>query len=144
MSKVEQQRYTIHHLSYSSFLEENHEAKVASRRNESQQSRRGPSLEVMQFWGMLSTDTTLPTDSHMKSSETGYKFETLSTLPASWGETSRDYIEHREEEVVNNKAQYCSVVRTGIGKTILCLGGEVDASVSLCIHVTPETSFTNP
>ncbi len=30
--------------------------------------------------------------------------------------------------VVSNKAQYCSVVRTGIGKTVLCLGGEVDAS----------------
>lgn len=30
--------------------------------------------------------------------------------------------------VVSNKAQYCSVVRTGIGKAILCLGGEVDAS----------------
>lgn len=57
----------------------------------------------------------------------GYKFETLATLPAPWGETSRDYIEGREKEVVNNKAQYCSVVRTGVGKTILCLGGEVDA-----------------
>lgn len=40
---------------------------------------------------------------------------------------SRDAIENRENEVVSNKAQYCSVVRTGIGKTILCLGGEVDA-----------------
>lgn len=41
---------------------------------------------------------------------------------------SRDEIENRENEVVNNKEQYCSVVRTGIGKTVLCLGGEVDAS----------------
>lgn len=57
----------------------------------------------------------------------GYKFETLATLPAPWGETSREYIEGREQEVVNNKAQYCSVVRTGLGKTVLCLGGEVDA-----------------
>jgi RAT1-interacting protein len=32
--------------------------------------------------------------------------------------------------VVSNEAQYCSVVRTGIGKTILCLGGEVDARTS--------------
>lgn len=61
----------------------------------------------------------------------GYKFETLSTLPAPWGETSREYIENRENEVVNNEAQYCSVVRTGIGKTVLCLGGEVDASMYL-------------
>jgi len=58
----------------------------------------------------------------------GYKFETLSTLPATWDETSRDYIESREDHVVNNKEQYCSVVRTGIGKAVLCLGGEVDAS----------------
>jgi RAT1-interacting protein len=57
----------------------------------------------------------------------GYKFETLATLPRPWAEVSRDYIENRENQVVNNKAQYCSVVRTGIGKTILCLGGEVDA-----------------
>jgi RAT1-interacting protein len=61
----------------------------------------------------------------------GYKFETLSTLPATWGETSREYIENRDKEVVSNKAQYCSVVRTGIGKTILCIGGEVDAGMWL-------------
>lgn len=61
----------------------------------------------------------------------GYKFETLATLPAPWGETSREYIEDRENEVVSNKAQYCSVVRTGLGKTILCLGGEVDAGEQL-------------
>lgn len=67
----------------------------------------------------LSTDT----------AGSGYKFETLSTLPAPWGETSREYIENRENEVVNNEAQYCSVVRTGIGQTVLCLGGEVDASM---------------
>ena len=33
--------------------------------------------------------------------------------------------------VVNNNAQYCSVVRTGIGKTKLVIGGEVDASKPL-------------
>lgn len=59
----------------------------------------------------------------------GYKFETLSTLPAPWGEVDRDFIESRDTHVVNNKAQYCSVVRTGVGKTVLCLGGEVDASM---------------
>ncbi|KAL9015354.1 MAG: hypothetical protein Q9173_000035 [Seirophora scorigena] len=56
-----------------------------------------------------------------------YKFETLSLLPAPWAETSRDYIESREDLVVNNDAQYCSVVITGIGKSKLVLGGEVDA-----------------
>lgn len=60
----------------------------------------------------------------------GYKFETLATLPKTWDETSRDYIENRENLTVCNKEQYCSVVRTGIGKTIMCLGGEVDASTS--------------
>ncbi|GKT58730.1 rai1 protein [Colletotrichum tofieldiae] len=59
--------------------------------------------------------------------ETGYKFETLATLPAPWGDTPREYIEDRDGEVVNNKAQYCSVVRTGIGQTVICIGGEVDA-----------------
>ncbi|KAF4595004.1 protein rai1 [Ophiocordyceps camponoti-floridani] len=91
------------------FIEEHHEYKMATRRQEAQRPRRmnGPPMEVMQFWG--------------------YKFETLATIPAPWGETSREYIEGRENQVVNNKEQYCSVVRTGIGNTILCLGGEVDA-----------------
>ncbi|KAM3466026.1 hypothetical protein MY5147_005146 [Beauveria neobassiana] len=90
------------------FIEENNAYKVASRRNEGQNRRRhGPPLEVMQFWG--------------------YKFETLATIPAPWGDTERSVIEGREDAVVNNKAQYCSVVRTGIGRSILCLGGEVDA-----------------
>ncbi|ORY71622.1 RAI1 like PD-XK nuclease-domain-containing protein [Pseudomassariella vexata] len=100
-----------------SFIEENHEYKQASmkeqRKQQKKQAKRGGqsqpqfSPDVMSFWG--------------------YKFETLSTLPATWAETSRDYIESRDEQVVSNKAQYCSVVRTGFGKTIMCLGGEVDA-----------------
>lgn len=57
----------------------------------------------------------------------GYKFETLSLIPHPWAETSRDYIENRENEIVNNYAQYCSVVKTGIGKSKMILGGEVDA-----------------
>ncbi|TIC99619.1 Decapping nuclease RAI1 [Colletotrichum higginsianum] len=90
------------------FIEENHEYKVASQKQQNAQQRRGPiPPEVMQFWG--------------------YKFETLATLPAPWGDTSREYIDNRIEEVVNNKAQYCSVVRTGIGPTVICIGGEVDA-----------------
>ncbi|KAL8791453.1 MAG: hypothetical protein Q9213_000069 [Squamulea squamosa] len=59
--------------------------------------------------------------------QVGYYFETLSLLPNTWAETSRDYIEGREDLVVNNYAQYCSIVRTGIGKSRLVLGGEVDA-----------------
>ena len=49
-------------------------------------------------------------------------------LPDQWHRTSRDFIESRETLVVDNHAQYCSVVKTGIGKTRLILGGEVDAS----------------
>ncbi|KAH0548175.1 hypothetical protein GP486_008104 [Trichoglossum hirsutum] len=56
-----------------------------------------------------------------------YKFETLSLMPGTWDATPRDYIEGREDHVVNNSAQYCSVVRTGIGKSKLVIGGEVDA-----------------
>ena len=57
----------------------------------------------------------------------GYKFETLSTLPRPLAECSREEVEEREDEVVNNYAQYCSVVRTGIGDHSIIIGGEVDA-----------------
>ncbi|KAI4127831.1 MAG: hypothetical protein LQ338_003011 [Usnochroma carphineum] len=91
------------------FIEENHAYKLQSRQAQhSQVSNPGAaSQNLMSYWG--------------------YKFETLSLLPAPWAETSRDYIEGREDLVVNNKAQYCSVVKTGIGKSRLILGGEVDA-----------------
>lgn len=48
-------------------------------------------------------------------------------MPTPWDSTSRDYIEGREDLVVSNHAQYCSVVKTGIGKAKMILGGEVDA-----------------
>ncbi|KAI2641865.1 RAI1-domain-containing protein [Hypomontagnella submonticulosa] len=92
------------------FIEENHAYKEATREEQQrkQQPRRGqPPPEVMTYWG--------------------YKFETLCCLPRPWGEVTRDFIENRDKEIVSNKAQYCSVVRTGLGKTTMCLGGEVDA-----------------
>ncbi|KAI0119176.1 protein RAI1 [Daldinia grandis] len=93
------------------FIEENFAYGQAKQQEQRQQqmSRRGQqfSPDVMTYWG--------------------YKFETLSCLPRPWGEVHREIIESRDEEIVNNKAQYCSVVRTGIGKTVMCLGGEVDA-----------------
>ncbi|KAI6382271.1 decapping endonuclease targeting mRNA [Pyricularia grisea] len=90
------------------FIEEDHASRMESKKAQDSEPWKSPiPREVMTFWG--------------------YKFETLSTIPKPWGETSRDYIEGREQEPTNNKEQYCSVVRTGIGKTILCLGGEVDA-----------------
>ncbi|KAI9660289.1 MAG: decapping endonuclease targeting mRNA [Trizodia sp. TS-e1964] len=57
----------------------------------------------------------------------GYKFETLSLLPDTWAATPRDYIENRENKIVDNHAQYCSVVKTQIGSSKLIIGGEVDA-----------------
>ncbi|EME43465.1 hypothetical protein DOTSEDRAFT_174304 [Dothistroma septosporum NZE10] len=59
----------------------------------------------------------------------GYKFETLATLPRPWADCGREEIENREFEVVSNYAQYCSVVRTGIGNHSIVIGGEVDAVI---------------
>jgi RAT1-interacting protein len=49
-------------------------------------------------------------------------------LPHSWHECTREQIEKRNEHVVDNYAQYCSVAKTAIGGVELILGGEVDAS----------------
>ncbi|KAL8822154.1 MAG: hypothetical protein Q9191_007106, partial [Dirinaria sp. TL-2023a] len=91
------------------FIEENHSHKLESKAAQnSQPSRYGaPSQEMMSYWG--------------------YKFETLSLIPDTWAATTREYIENRENEVVNNHAQYCSIVKTGIGKARMIIGGEVDA-----------------
>lgn len=51
-------------------------------------------------------------------------------LNEPWDPTPRREIENREELIVNNNAQYCSVVRTAIGRARLVIGGEVDASMS--------------
>lgn len=91
------------------FLEENHSYKLTSQARQSQQVTQPGrcSQDMMSYWG--------------------YKFETLCLLPSTWANTPREYIENRENEIVNNYAQYCSVVRTGIGKHVMVLGGEVDA-----------------
>ncbi|KAI9832083.1 MAG: decapping endonuclease targeting mRNA [Phylliscum demangeonii] len=96
-----------------SFIEENHAFKLAQHEAQVRQPvpPGTPSQDLMSFWG----------------NNKGYKFETLSLMPAPWAETSRDFIEGREEHVVNNHAQYCCVVRTGLGGTSVILGGEVDA-----------------
>ncbi|KAA8563743.1 hypothetical protein EYC84_011761 [Monilinia fructicola] len=91
------------------FIEEDHQYKVNSRARQDarQQPRPGrPSGDAMSFWG--------------------YKFETLCLMPNPWSETSRDYIENRDSEIVNNHAQYCSIVKTKIGSNVLVIGGEVD------------------
>lgn len=43
-----------------------------------------------------------------------------------WAESTREEIDSRDKDIVNNNEQYCSVVRTGIGSTSLVLAGEVD------------------
>ncbi|KAE8351182.1 RAI1-domain-containing protein [Aspergillus coremiiformis] len=93
----------------SSFVEEyNHYKNQQKQRQQNQRTSPGmPSQELMAYWG--------------------YKFETLSLLDQPWDSTTREEIESREQLVVNNNAQYCSVVRTGIGKARLVIGGEVDA-----------------
>ncbi|EXJ91349.1 hypothetical protein A1O1_04461 [Capronia coronata CBS 617.96] len=91
------------------FIEENHNKKIASRQEQfSTPARPGAmSQDIMSFWG--------------------YKFETVSLLPEPWSETPREYIDSREDEIVSNYAQYCSIVRTGFGKVKMIIGGEVDA-----------------
>jgi RAT1-interacting protein len=125
-----------------SFLEENHSYKLNSQAKQSQQvSQPGrPSQDMMSFWGKWYSGFQMTG----MLTEEGYKFETLCLMPSIWAETSRDYIENRENEIVNNHAQYCSVVKTGIGNTVMVLGGEVDAGKflsSLCNMALTSTSM---
>jgi hypothetical protein len=96
----------------SRFIEENKSYKIASQERQSQQvSQPGrPSQDMMSFWGKIS----MPSILSISLTFSGYKFETLCLLPATWADTPREYIENRENEVVNNYAQYCSVVKTGM------------------------------
>ncbi|KAI2791616.1 Decapping nuclease rai1 [Penicillium oxalicum] len=91
------------------FIEENNAYK--NRQKQVQKNQRMPpgmaSQELMMYWG--------------------YKFEALSVLRKPWDETPRAEIEARQDQVVNNSAQYCSVVKTGMGHVRMVLGGEVDA-----------------
>ncbi|KAJ9651455.1 decapping endonuclease targeting mRNA [Neophaeococcomyces mojaviensis] len=91
------------------FIEENHGKKLASR--EAQYStgavRGAMSQDLMSYWG--------------------YKFESISLLEKHWCYSERAEIEGREDAQVSNYAQYCSIVRTGFGKSKMVIGGEVDA-----------------
>jgi len=57
----------------------------------------------------------------------GYKFEEISTLPGNPSDFSSEVIESRDQNVVNNEEQFCSIVKTGFGDVRLIIGGEVDA-----------------
>lgn len=83
---------------------------------------------MMSYWGRVSIDLNAASFIDVI---LGYKFETLCLIPDKWDAVSRDYIENRDQEVVNNNAQYCSVVRTGIGNASIIIGGEVDAGMSI-------------
>lgn len=76
----------------------------------------------MQYWGRLN----LVTSTSISLTDAGYKFENVSVLKKPWGECTREEIDTRDNEIVNNNEQYCSIVRTGIGSTSLILAGEVD------------------
>src|SRR5271155_5559247 len=56
----------------------------------------------------------------------GYKFEELSTLSKTWDESTRQEIESRTENIVDNFQQYCSIVKTQLGSSTIVMGGEVD------------------
>lgn len=56
----------------------------------------------------------------------GYKFEELSTLDKTCDESTRQEIETRNKNVVDNIQQYCSIVKTQLGSSSIIMGGEVD------------------
>ncbi|CAG8072727.1 unnamed protein product [Penicillium olsonii] len=109
------------------FIEENNEYK--NQQKEIQRKRGSPPgmapQELMMYWGM-EIPVKVPS-AYVLIENPGYKFENLAVLRKTWDESTREEIEGREDDIVNNAAQYCSVVRTGIGNTRMVLGGEVDA-----------------
>jgi RAT1-interacting protein len=110
------------------YIEENHASKAADiksqRDNSRNNSRRGPSQEMMQYWGTVANKIIRNAS---LTNKPGYKFEAVSLLRTPWAEATREEIENRDAKPVNNEAQYCSIATTGIGSTSLILGGEVDA-----------------
>ena len=96
--------YNITYYQGTIYIEEDHKYKLQTR----SQDRQGNSQQdVQSFWG--------------------YKFETLSTLPVSWAEASRDFIENRPFAQVSNYEQFCAVAQTGFEGLKVTIGGEVDA-----------------
>lgn len=66
----------------------------------------------------------------------GYKFETIATIPKPWSQVSRSIIESRTKKSTNNYEQYLSVIKTGIGQVKLTLAGEIDC----CWDYLPDES----
>lgn len=67
------------------------------------------------------------TGSNVDMSYWGYKFEALATLPRPWSQCTRQEIELRPRAIIDNNSEYCVLVTTGVGKTRVVLGAEVDA-----------------
>ena len=63
---------------------------------------------------------------HALAMYSGYKFEELSTLQKCWDDSTRQEIETRNENIVDNIQQYCSIVKTQLGSSSIIMGGEVD------------------
>lgn len=69
----------------------------------------------------------------------GYKFETVATIPQPWKDVLRKYIDSRHKKPVNNYEQFLLVIKTGIGPVKLVLAGEIDC----CWDYIPEkTAFS--
>ena len=65
----------------------------------------------------------------------GYKFEELSTLQKWWDDSTRQEIETRNENIVDNIQQYCSIVKTQLGSSSIIIGGEVDCLWGITFYV---------
>lgn len=84
-------------------------------------------------------ETDHPNDIQRKFIYSGYKFETISTLPKPWAQCTRKEIEKRNKLEVNNIEQYGIIVKTTIGSTSLLLGAEVD-----CVYDYKPTDGSDP
>ncbi|CCG21015.1 hypothetical protein CORT_0A06290 [Candida orthopsilosis Co 90-125] len=69
----------------------------------------------------------------------GYKFETVATIPHPWKDVSRKCIDSRHKKPVNNYEQFLSVIKTGIGPVKLVLAGEIDC----CWDYIPEKTSSS-
>ena len=120
----------------SRFIEEDHEFKLESHRCQHSEARNlgAPSQDLMTYWGLFDQFQLICSRLIFFP---GYKFETLSLLPNQWDHTTREYIEGRENLIVRNYAQYCSVVRTGFGDSKIIIGGEVDGRKLYKISCVP-------
>lgn len=89
------------------FIEEDHSYKLASWEKQRQRPAPPgrPSQDMMSYWGISIHLSCVSYSPCRYWRGIGYKFETLCLLPDIWDRVSRDFIENRENEIVNNHAQ---------------------------------------